>query len=267
MDKPRSENAPDLNSGKPLSFPKNFQAKYQDTTGQSHCIKVQNLSRGGICIENSDCLPLGTTLRFFLKIKGRTIKAQGEVDWTTREGSSFLHGIKFTFMEQEGREWFHAFIMDWVAGQVAENLDFSGLQTSPVSDAVERRSFARLKIPLRVEFGFNRETMLIHTQIYDLSEGGLCLISNFQLKKEQELSLKLWLGDSHFISLAGIVKYCVKKVHEKRTVCFNGVEFNKLADSAAKEVAQFLNQKRSELAAIEISLDDLLTKADPLELP
>src|SRR3989338_164987 len=267
MNDPQPRNAPDPALGKPFLLPETLRAKYKDNTGHSHAIKVQNLSRGGICIQDTTYLPIGTSLRFLLKIRGKTIQAQGEVVWSNKEGSSFLHGIKFTFLEQKAQEWFNTFVMDWAAEQVAETLDFSGLELLPAANETERRLFARFKTPLRVEFGFNQETMLIRTQVHDLSEGGLCLSCNFQLKKDQNVYLKLWLYDAHFLPLTGTIKYCVKKTEDTRNVYLNGLEFTKTQQAVAEEITQFLNQKRSQLAAIEITLDDILAQTDHPELP
>ena len=263
MDNPLSENVPNPSSSeKSFPVPQFLKAKYQDHAGLSRNLKVRSLSRGGICIEDGSCLPVGTCLRFSLNINGKTIEAQGEVAWNSQENKSFLHGIKFTFMEQSGREWLNTFIMDWAAEQIAESMDFSGLEVVHPAIGIERRSFARLNIPLRVEVGFNEAAMLIHTKIYDLSEGGLCLISNFALKKDQEVHLRLWLREKNFTSLVGIVKNHAEKIHENRKVNFHGIEFSKIAPEAAKEIALFLNQKRSELAVIEISLDDIIAQTD-----
>ena len=267
MEKRETESAPDLTRGKSLQAPSHLKAKYQDAKGQARNIKVQSLSRGGVCIEDSVCLPIGTCLRLFLNIKGKTVEAQGEVAWNAKTESSFLHGITFTFMEQKGREWLNTFVMDWAAEQIAQDLDFSGLTKGPTESTVERRLFARLRIPLRIEIGFNEDTLLIQTEIYDLSEGGLCLISNFEIRKDQELYLKLWLNDRQCISLTGSVKYCVKKTHDDRNVNFQGVEFTKITPEAAKELAQFLKKKRSELAAIEIAFDDIVGKTNHPQLP
>ena len=267
MEEQQPEPVPNLIHRKPFPVPGSLKARYQDGKGVPRNIRVQSMSRGGICIEDTSCLSVGTCLQLLLNVKGKMIKAQGEVTWNSKAEWSFLHGIRFTFMKQGDREWFNTFIMDWAAEQIARELDFSGLTEVPAGSDAERRSFARLRIPLRVDVGFNEDTLLIQTHIYDLSEGGLCLISNFEIKKDQKLYLKLWLTDKHFVLLMGIVKYYVKKVHENRVVNFHGVEFTKVDASAAEMVTQFLNQKRSELAAIEITLDDIIAQSGFPELP
>lgn len=249
----------DSAESKPLIAPSYLKAKYQDGD-KSNNVKIRNLSRGGLCIEGEARLTIGTPLRLLLTIKDKTIEAQGEVAWTTKTGPPYLCGVKFTFMEQQGREWFNTFVMDRAAEQIAEELDFSGLTTAPAQVEMERRSFARLKIPLRVDVGFNEDTLLLQAQIHDVSEGGLCLISRFELKKEQELYLKLWFNEKDSISLKGLVKYAVKKKHENKQVTFHGVEFIKLDQAIASQIAQFLKEKRSQLAAIEITLDDIVAK-------
>ena len=249
-----------------LSAPASLKAKYQDGAGKTHNIRIRNLSRGGLCIEDEIKLPIGTSLRLLLNIKNKAIEAQGEVAWATKTGPPYLYGIKFTFMEQKGREWFNTFVMDRAAEQVAEELDFSGLATVPTEGEIERRSFARLKIPLRADVGFNEDTMLLQAQIYDLSEGGLCLISSFELKKGQELNLKIWLSDKEYVYLTGLIKYTVKKKHEDRHVTFHGIEFTRLEKTQVERIARFLKEKRSELAAIEISLDDILTQTNLPEI-
>ncbi len=256
----------DLFSSKSLSTPTSLKAKYQDRGGKTHNIRIRNLSRGGLCIEDDMQLAIGTPLRLLLNIKNKAIEAQGEVAWTTKTGPPYLYGVKFTFMEQKGREWFNTFVMDRAAEQVAEELDFSGLTTVPTEGETERRSFARLKIPLRADVGFNEDTMLLQAQIYDLSEGGLCLISSFELKKGQELNLRLWLSDEDHIYLTGVIKYTIKKKHENRHVTFHGIEFTRLEETQAKRITRFLKEKRSELAAIEISLDDILTQTNLPEI-
>lgn len=267
MDKLHSENVPNSTDGKSFPVPRFLKARYRDGTGFSRSIKIRSLSRGGLCVEHNACLSVGTCLRFSLSAKGKKVEAQGEVVWNTQENSVFIHGVKFTFMGQDGRNWFNTFIMDWAAEQMAQDLDFSGLTALSEAGAIERRSFARLKLPLRIEVGFNEDTMLIQTQIYDISEGGLCLISNFDFKKDQELKLRLWLTEKRFIALNGIVRYCVKKIYENRNVTFHGIEFAKISEAAAQEILQFLNQKRSEMAAIEITLDGIMGQAGLPELP
>jgi len=250
----------DSTQSKPLTTPSFLKAKYQAGDGKSRNIKIRNLSRGGLCVEDDTRLAIGTSLRLLLSVKSKTIEAQGEVAWTTKTGPPYICGVKFTFMEQKGREWFNTFIMDRAAEQIAEELDFSGLTTVPPQGEIERRSFARLKIPLRADVGFNEDTLLFQAQIYDLSEGGLCLISRFELKKEQELYLKLWFTDKDSVSLTGLIKYAIKKKHENRYVTFHGIEFAKLDQAIANKIAQFLSEKRSQLAAIEISLDDIVAQ-------
>ncbi|MBI4373176.1 MAG: PilZ domain-containing protein [Candidatus Omnitrophica bacterium] len=267
MDKTDPENLPNAREEKAFPVPNSVKARYRDEKGLSRDIKIRSLSRGGISIEYGTRLEVGTCLRLVLSIKDKKIEAQGEVVWNDQENSVFTHGIKFTFMKQEGRDWFNTFIMDWAAEQIAQELDFSGLTALPQAEAVERRAFARLKIPLRIEVGFKEDTMLFQTQIYDLSEGGLCLISNFELKKDQELKLKLWLSENKCLQINGRVKYSVKKVHDNRNVTFHGVEFAQMSDLMLQTIVQFLNQKRSEMAAIEISLDDIMGQTDLPELP
>lgn len=252
---------------KPLSLTSLIKAKYQDGRNQPRNIKIRNLSRGGICIEDEVRLPKGTSIRLLLNVKGKTIEAQGEVAWNASAGPPFLHGIKFTFMEQKGREWFNTFVMDSAAEQIADELDFSGLATVATEGEFERRSFARLKIPLRIDVGLNKDVMLFQAQIYDLSEGGACLISSFMLKEGQELKLRLWLNDQEFILLTGIIKYSAKKTHEQRHVNFYGVEFLKSNREALEKIAHFLRTKRSELAAIEITLDDIIAGTHLPEIP
>ncbi|MBI4394926.1 MAG: PilZ domain-containing protein [Candidatus Omnitrophica bacterium] len=266
MDEIQWENAPEARDEKALPVPTSLRARYQDKNGLSRSIKIRSLSRGGICIEDGVCLEVGTCLRLFLNIKNKKIEAQGEVVWNSREASAFIHGVKFTFMKQEGRDWFNTFIMDWAAEQMAQELDFSSLTALSQAGAIERRSFARLKIPLRVEVGFNQD-MLIQTQIYDLSEGGLCLIANFEFKKEQELKLKLCLTEKQSVSLSGLVKYSAQKIHNGQNVRFHGLEFTKMNESVALDITQFLNQKRAEMAAIEITLDDIIGLGRLPELP
>lgn len=267
MEKQRSKKTNELTQQGAFVPPTLVRAKYKDATGVPKTITVQSISRGGICIEAQNQLALGTSLRFLIRIKGKTVSAQGEVTWNSEVKGSHLHGVKFTFMKQEDREWFNSFVMDWAAEQIAQELDFSGLTKPAVQAEAERRSFARLRIPLRVDVGFNEETMLIQTQIFDLSEGGLCLISNFEIKKDQKLHMKLWLEDKNFVSLRGTVKYCVKKVHENRNVNFHGVEFLKLNEAVSQKLVQFLDRKRAQMAAIELSLDDIIAQTKPPELP
>ena len=260
LENPKTAFNPEALSSKPLSAPPLIKAKYQDGQSQPRGIKIKNISRGGICVEDEVRLAIGTSIRLSLNFKGKTIEAQGEVAWGTKTGPPYVHGIKFTFMEPKGREWFNTFVMDHAAGQIAEELDFTALTTAGVEEGAERRSFARLRIPLRIDVGFNEDTMLFQAQIYDLSEGGLCLISNFEMKKGQELNLRLWLSEKEFIPLVGVIKYAVKKTHEQRHVSFHGVEFSKSNLAATNKIAQFLKAKRSELAAIEITLDDIVAR-------
>ena len=264
----RPKKLPGLDSERSIPVPNLLTAKYQNAAGRPENIKIRNLSRGGLCIETDTSLAIGTSLRLLLNFKGKTVEAQGEIVWNSRENTGYLHGIAFTFMAQEGRQWLNTFVMDWTAEQIAKELDFSGLQTAlPINLAADRRSFARLKIPLRIDIGFNKDAALIQTQIFDLSEGGLCLISAFQLKKDQRIFLRLWLSDDGFVSLFGEVKYCIKKNYENKAVHFYGVEFEKTDAQSLGHVIQFLKQKRSELAAIEITLDDIVDRSNLPELP
>lgn len=262
MEHPSSENAAEFLGGPSFCIPPSLKAKYQHGGSDARTIRIRNLSRGGLCIEDTVSLPIGTSIRLFLNLKEKKMEALGEVTWNTQENKSFIHGIKFTFLSQEAQAWFNTFVMDWAADHLAENLDFSSL-TAPTQ--VERRMFARLKIPLRVEVGFNPDTLLIQTQIYDISEGGLCLVSNFGLNKDQEIYLKLWTSEQKSISLTGVVKYCMKKLYEKRQVNFHGVEFH--PSETVKEVVGFLEAKRSELDAIELSLDEIMSQTNFPELP
>lgn len=265
-ERPR-EPAADSAYRRSFPVPAFLKALYQDGKGVPREIRVQSLSRGGLCIEDGRCLPVGTCLRLLLNVRGRTIQAQCEVAWNLKTDTSFLHGIKFTFMRQKDREWFNTLIMDWAAEQMAHELDFSGLTQMAVEGTAERRLFARLKIPLRIDVGFNEDTLLIQTQIHDVSEGGLCLISNFEIKQGQKLYMRLWLTDKRSLELSGIVKYCSKKIRENRVVNFHGVEFVKTDTATRESLTQFLEQKRSELAAIEIHLDDIIAQSDFPELP
>ena len=217
-------------------------------------------------MEDDACLAVGTCLKLNLNIKGQMIRTQGEVLWNSKEKLGFLHGIKFTFIEPESREPFNTFIMDWAAEQIAEELDFSALTPLPAFPQMERRSFARLKIPLRVDFGFKENSTLVRTHILDLSEGGLCLISNFELKEGQEVLLQLWLDETQIVPLKGMVRYCSKKSEGNQTLYFNGIEFSNLEGQAAKKIADFLALKRSEMAAIEISLDDIVARTSSQKL-
>lgn len=268
MENPQSENTPNTASGKGFPVPKALTARYQDRAGLSHNIKIRNVSRGGVCVEDTIAHPVGTSLRFHLNFKGKTVQAQGEVTWNKREGSGFLHGIVFTFMEQEGRQWFNTFVMDWAAEYIAEELDFSDLEAAAVKSGMERRSYARLKIPLRADIGFNEDTILIQAEISDVSEGGLCLISNLELKKDQELYLRLWLNNQKFVPLMGAIRYCTKKTYGDKVLNFHGLEFtDKSASEVLREIKKFLDQKRSEMEAIEISLDEIIGQAKLPELP
>ena len=157
-------------------------------------------------------------------------------------------------------------LMARAAEHVAEELDFSSLVKTPPEGDVERRSFARLKIPLRVDFGFKENSVLARTHILDLSEGGLCLISNFELKEGQEVLLKLCLDETHIVPIKGMVRYCSKKSEGNQTLYFNGIEFSNLEGQAAKKIADFLALKRSEMAAIEISLDDIVARTSSQKL-
>ena len=148
--------------------------------------------------------------------------------------------------------------MDHTAGKIVHELDFSGLQVAASPNEMERRSYARLKIPLRVDVGMGRDVPFIQTEIFDISEGGLCLISNFEVEKGNELSLRIWFDEHQSIAMAGVVKYCVKKAHENREVYFHGIEFIRLSEEISNNILQFLKAKRSELAAIEISLDEIV---------
>jgi hypothetical protein len=253
-----------FSEGKELTVPQTLQAKYEDPSGSARSIKVLTISRGGLCIEDSVSLTVGTCLKLNLLIKDQIIRTQGEVVWNRKEKKGFVHGLKFTFIEPESREQFNTFIMDWAAEQIAQELDFSGLKPIPAFPEMERRSFARLKIPLSVEFGFNQDHMLVRTQIVDLSEGGLCLISNFELKKGQDLSLKLQLTEKREVSLMGTVRYCLKKGNENQTMYFNGIQFSQNEKNALEEIAVFLAQKRSELATIELNLDQIIKQTIPL---
>ncbi|GEM_PF-4517119 len=261
MDNPYSENASDFIGGS-FQIPPTLSAKYQHGSSPSRSIKVRNLSRGGICIEDNISFPVGTSLKLFLNVKEKKMEALGEVTWNIQEGDLYVHGIKFSFLNPEAQEWFNTFVMDWAASYLAENLDFSSL-TAPAQ--VERRLFARLKIPLRIEVGFNADTMLLQTHIYDISEGGLCLISNFELKKDQDVFLKLWISDEKFIPLIGTIKYCVKKTYQKRQVNFHGVEFQK--NENVSKVVKYLESKRAELDAVELTLDEIISQTNFPELP
>lgn len=261
MDNLSSENAADL-GGPSFRIPPSLKAKYQHGTSAIRNVKIRNLSRAGLCFEDAVSIPIGTIVKLFLNLKNKKMEAQGQVTWNVRENNFFIHIIKFMFLSEETQKWFNTFVMDWAAEHLAENLDFSSL-TAP--SEVERRRFARLKIPLRVEVGFNPETLLIQTQIFDISEGGLCLISNFELKKNQEVFLKLWVDDQKSILLTGPIKYCVKKMFEKRQVNFHGVEFH--PSKGVEEVLQFLEAKRAEFDLIELTLDEIISQTDFPELP
>ena len=262
MDNPSSKNAAEFLGGPSFHIPPSLKAKYQHGKSDTRSIKIRNLSRGGLCIEDSVSLAVGTSIRLFLTVKNQKMGALGEVTWNEQEKDLFIHGIKFTYFSPQAQAWFNTFVMDWAAEHLAENLDFSSL-TAP--GQAERRMFARLKIPLQVEVGFNPDTLLIQTQIYDISEGGICLVSNFELNKDQEIYLKLWISEQKSISLTGVVKYCMKKLYEKRQVNFHGVEFH--PSDAVKEVVQFLESKRSELDVIELSLDEIMSQTNFPELP
>lgn len=266
MDTNPSKSAPKPIFGRSLPVPQSLTAKYQEGA-RSWDIKIQSLSRGGICIRHNTAIPVGATVRLLLHLKEKRTEAQGEVVWNAKEGPSYLHGIKFTFMKQEGREWFHTFAMDWAAEQIAEDLDFSSLTQPEAQHTFERRSFARLKIPLKIEFGFNEDTMLVETHIYDLSEGGLCLISQFEMKQDQELMFRLWLNEGYFVRLTGAVRYCVKKIYDNKMVNFHGVEFKKVSKESSIEINRFLAKTRSQMAAIEITLDDIIGLTNPSQLP
>ncbi len=244
--------------GPTFSIPESLKATYQHGNLPRRVIKVRNLSRGGICIEDSLSVPVGTSLCFNLNIQGKKIQAQGEVTWNIPEGKNFVHGIRFTFLPPDASEWFNTFVMDWAAEQVAENLDFSSLALEPI----ERRSFARLKIPLAIEVGFNEHTMLLQTKIFDISEGGLCLISNLELKNNQDVFLKLWLNESKFLFLRGLVKYGTKKNFEERWVNFHGIEFTDVKPEVIEELKKFLIHMRSQLDTIDISFDEIISKTD-----
>ncbi len=263
MDNSYSENAAESLGGPSFRIPPSLKAKYQHGNSPLKVTKVRNLSRGGLCIEDGVSHTVGTSLRIFLKIRDKKMEVQGEVIWNIQEKESlFVYGIKFTFLSHEAQEWFNTFVMDWAAEHLAENLDFSSL-TTPTQ--AERRMFARLKIPLRVEVGYNPDTILIQTHIYDISEGGLCLISNLELKKDQDVYLKLWFDERKFVLLTGNIKYCAKKTIEKRQVNFHGVEFHQI--ESVKEVARFLEAKRSELDMIELTLDEIISQTDFPKLP
>ncbi len=262
MDNPSSKNAAEFLGAPSFRIPSNLKAKYQSGNSIVRSIKIRNLSRGGLCIEDNVSLAVGTSIKLFLTLKNQKMEATGEVTWNEPENGLFIHGIKFTFLSPETQKWFNTFVMDWAAEHLAENLDFSSL-TAP--GQADRRMFARLKIPLRVEVGLNPDTLLIQTQIFDISEGGLCLVSNFELNKNLEVYLKLWISKKKSIALTGVVKYCMKKLFEKRQVNFHGIEFH--PSEAVKEVVRFLEAKRNELDAIELSLDEIMSQTNFPELP
>ena len=261
MDPLFPENPADL-AGSSFEVPSLLKAQYQRGSGKPQNIKVRNLSRAGLCIETPISLPIGSSIRLFLKFKNKKLEVQGEVTWTVKERDVFVHGIKFTFLGGAAQEWFNTFVMDWAAEQLAENLDFSSLE-NPLP--IERRSFARLKIPLRVEIGLNPDTMLLESRISDLSEGGLCLISSLELKKDEEIFLKLWLDQKKYLELSGIIRYCSKKTVKKKQVNFHGVEFRPC--KVLRELEEFLKQKRLELDVIELTFDEIMAQTDLPELP
>ena len=261
MDNPSSENPANFLGGPSFEVPSSLKAKRQVGSSFEN-VQILSISRGGICIEDKRELKEGTEIHLILQIKDKEMETKGEIAWVQKKGSGFSYGVKFTFLSPEAQEWFNTFVMDWAAEHLAENLDFSSL-TAP--DQSERRRFARLKIPLHVEVGFHPDTMLIHTQIFDISEGGLCLVSNFELKNDQEVYLRLWLNKEKAVFLTGVIKYCAKKIFEKRQVNFHGVEFHK--SEGADEVALFLDAKRVELDMLEMTLDEIMSQGDFPQLP
>ncbi len=261
MDNQPSENIFKPSEGPSFPVPPALSASYQNG-GTSKSVKILNLSRAGISIEDNAKIPIGKQLNLLLKLKDKKMETKGEISWAEEKGSAFTYGVKFTFLSPEAQEWFNTFVMDWAAEHLAENLDFSSL-TAP--GETERRRFARLKIPLQVEVGFHPDTMLIHSQIFDISEGGLCLVSNFELKNDQGVYLRLWLNKEKSVLLNGTIKYCAKKIYEKRQVNFHGVEFHK--NEGVEEVARFLDAKRVELDLIEMTLDEIMSQSDFIELP
>ncbi|OGW95442.1 MAG: hypothetical protein A3G33_10725 [Omnitrophica bacterium RIFCSPLOWO2_12_FULL_44_17] len=273
MDSPESSQNPHDLPRDQIRIPAGLKAKYQQGDSEPHEIKIQNISRGGICMEDQVLLPEGTCLHLLLKIKEKVVDAYGEVSWSEKQESGFLHGIKFTFMDQDSREWLNAFVMDWAAEYIAESLDFSDIAEMEIDmgiecdSTVERRHYARLRLPLRVDFSFSGTTKFVQTQTHDLSEGGLCFTCGFNLRKDQELHLWLWLSATEEIHIRGIVRHTSKRYAEGKTIYFHGVEFLIIEDSSRSRFSEFLAQKRSELAAIEVSLDDIISQGDRPELP
>ncbi len=83
--------------------------------GKSHCGKTQNMSRGGVCADIAEQIPLGTDLEVdiqlvFEDVESEPLRLPARVVWNTALDESFQVGLSFQKLTPEMLQYLTIFV-------------------------------------------------------------------------------------------------------------------------------------------------------------